>query len=98
MKKVTVTVFVMICAAAITLGLTQGFKNIREFLIGYEEVPALSTLANVANGMFTDRMEKSSADPAIILASRNTLILLVDLFSIRTNRFVKVSWILSRVN
>ena len=46
MKKVTVTALVVISAAAITLGFTSGFKNIKEFLIGYEEVPAVSTIGN----------------------------------------------------
>ena len=46
MKKVPITTFVVIFAATIVLGVTQGFKNIREFLIGYEEVPAISTTGN----------------------------------------------------
>jgi hypothetical protein len=40
-------------AAALVMGFTQGFKNIREFLIGYEEVPAVST---VASGEFSARI------------------------------------------
>jgi hypothetical protein len=58
MKRITVTVFVVLCAAAITLGVTQGFKNIKEFLIGYEEVPAVST---TGNGQFHARISNDES-------------------------------------
>ena len=53
MKKALVTAALVISAAALAVGFTQGFKNIKEFLIGYEEVPAVST---VASGEFRARI------------------------------------------
>jgi hypothetical protein len=46
MKKVSVIAFLVICVATAALGFTDGLKRIREFLIGYEEVPSISTAAN----------------------------------------------------
>jgi hypothetical protein len=53
MKKAWVIASLVISAAVLTMGFTQGFKNVREFLIGYEEVPAVST---VATGEFRSRI------------------------------------------
>jgi CHRD domain len=58
MKRIIVTAFAVISAAAITLGFTQGFKNIKEFLIGYEEVPAVST---TGNGEFRARISNDES-------------------------------------
>lgn len=46
MKKRGVLAALVIIAATATLAVTQGFKNIKELLIGYEEVPAVSTSGN----------------------------------------------------
>ena len=58
MKRLTITAIVVISAAAITLGVTQGFKNIKEFLIGYEEVPSVST---TGNGQFHARISNDES-------------------------------------
>jgi hypothetical protein len=58
MKRITVTAFVVIFAAAVALGVTEGFKNIKEFLIGYEEVPAVST---TGNGEFRARISNDES-------------------------------------
>jgi hypothetical protein len=41
--KRTVTAVVVVVAASALVAAAQGFKNIREVLIGYQEVPAVST-------------------------------------------------------
>ena len=46
MKKALVATSLVISAAALVMGFTQGFKSIREFLTGYEEVPSVSTVAS----------------------------------------------------
>ena len=53
MKKALVAASLVISTAALVTGFTQGFKSIREFLTGYEEVPAVST---VASAVFTARL------------------------------------------
>ena len=45
MKRVAIVVSLLVCAAA-AIALPQGFSLIKEFLTGYEEVPALSTPGN----------------------------------------------------
>ena len=39
MKKLSVIALVVISTSALAFGFTQGFKNIKELLIGWEEVP-----------------------------------------------------------
>ena len=46
MKKMSVIVLLVVSAAALTFGFSQGFKNVKELLIGYEEVPSVSTTGN----------------------------------------------------
>ena len=45
MKKTVIAMGLVLAAAASALAAGDGFKNIREFLSGYEEVPAVSTAA-----------------------------------------------------
>ena len=59
MKRVSVIVLVVISASVLTFGVTQGFKNIREILIGYEEVPSVST---TGNGAFNARISGDQVD------------------------------------
>jgi hypothetical protein len=54
MKKVSMIALVVLSAAALTYGLTQGFKNIKEFLTGYEETP--SAVSTTGNGTFSARI------------------------------------------
>jgi hypothetical protein len=54
MKKVSMIALVVLLAAALTYGFTQGFKNIREFLTGYEETP--SAVSTTGNGTFNARI------------------------------------------
>jgi len=56
MKKIAVLVFVLVVGSIASVALaTDGFKNVREFLIGYEEVPAVST---GASGEFRARINR----------------------------------------
>lgn len=59
MKKVSAIALVVICVATVTLAFTEGFKNIKEFLIGYEEVPSIST---EGNGQFKARINNSGTE------------------------------------
>ena len=59
MKKVIALTVLVASAAVLTLGFTEGFKNIKEFLIGYEEVPAIST---TGNGEFRARINKEETE------------------------------------
>ncbi|MGI8919855.1 MAG: CHRD domain-containing protein [Pyrinomonadaceae bacterium] len=56
MKKLSVIALVVISTSALAFGFTQGFKDIRELLIGYEEVPSVST---TGNGEFNARINKA---------------------------------------
>ena len=56
MKKVSLIALVVFSAAALTYGFTQGFKNITEILVGWEEVPSVST---TGNGEFNARINKA---------------------------------------
>lgn len=56
MKKLSIIALVVLSAAALTYGFTQGFKNIREVLVGYEEVPSVST---TGRGEFQARINKA---------------------------------------
>ena len=62
MKRVSVIVLVVLSAAALTYGFTQGFKKISEFLTGYEETP--SAVSTTGNGTFNARIsnDESSID------------------------------------
>ena len=53
MRKAAAIAALVISAAALTVGFAQGFKSISESLIGYEEVPSVST---VASGEFRARI------------------------------------------
>lgn len=57
MKRVSVIVLVVLAASVLTFGFTQGFKNIKEILIGYEEVPSVST---TGNGQFNARIKNEN--------------------------------------
>ncbi|HUE82230.1 MAG TPA: CHRD domain-containing protein [Pyrinomonadaceae bacterium] len=46
MKKLGVTLSLLVIVTASAVAFPQGFKRIKEFLTGYEEVPAVSTGAN----------------------------------------------------
>lgn len=46
MKRIGVAVCALIFIASSTIAFTDGFKRIREFLKGFEEVPAVSTVAD----------------------------------------------------
>src|SRR6266436_9409766 len=59
MKKAIALTVLVASAAVLTLGFTEGFKNIKEFLIGYEEVPAIST---TGNGEFRARINKEETE------------------------------------
>ena len=45
MKRIVVVLCLLASAAASAVNAQQGFKNIKEYLSGYEEVPAVSTSA-----------------------------------------------------
>ena len=57
MKRVSVIVLVVLSASVLTFGFTQGFKNIKEILTGYEEVPSIST---TGNGEFNARIKNEN--------------------------------------
>jgi CHRD domain len=59
MKKVSMIALVVFSAAALTYGLTQGFKNIKEFLNGYEETP--SAVSTTGNGTFNARISNDES-------------------------------------
>jgi hypothetical protein len=64
MKKIAVLVLVVGSITGVALGFHDGFKNIREFLIGYEEVPAVST---GANGEFRARINREGTEVSYTL-------------------------------
>jgi hypothetical protein len=55
MRRLGVSIAVIALVSAATVVLAQNFKQIREFLTGYEETPAVST---VAEGEFNARISK----------------------------------------
>jgi CHRD domain len=65
MKKLTALSIALISMAAVTLAFSDGFKNIKEFLIGYEEVPAVST---TGNGEFRARINRDETEIAYTLS------------------------------
>ena len=58
MRRLALSVAVVILVSVSSLAWAQGFKKISEFLIGYEEVPAIST---VASGEFNATISKDEA-------------------------------------
>jgi hypothetical protein len=56
MKRTSLLIAVVISFAALALGVTQGFKNIHEYLVGFEEVPSVST---AGRGEFRARINKA---------------------------------------
>jgi hypothetical protein len=56
MKRTSLLIAVVISFAALALGVTQGFKNIHEYLVGFEEVPSVSTSGR---GEFRARINKA---------------------------------------
>jgi hypothetical protein len=59
MKRVSVILLVLFSASVLAYGFTQGFKNVREILVGYEEVPSVST---TGNGEFNARINKAGSE------------------------------------
>ncbi len=57
MKPKKIFLGVLACAMVTGLAFAQGFKNIKEFLTGYEEVPSVST---PAGGEFTATIRKDN--------------------------------------
>ena len=57
MKKTAIVLFLSVFAAASAVALTREFKLIKEFLIGYEEVPSVST---GASGHSTPELDNTS--------------------------------------
>ena len=53
MKRKTLVLSVVACVLVAAAAFAQGFKNIKELLTGYEEVPSVST---TANGQFSARI------------------------------------------
>jgi len=68
MKKISAIALVVICVGAVTLAFAEGFRNIKEFLIGYEEVPAIST---EGNGLFKARINNNETEIAYSLSYSN---------------------------
>jgi hypothetical protein len=68
MKKGTAIALVVICVGAVSLAFADGFRNIKEFLIGYEEVPSIST---DGNGLFKARINNSETEIAYSLSYSN---------------------------
>ena len=59
MKRVSVILLVLVSASVLTYGFTQGFKNIKEFLGGYEETP--SAVSTTGNGTFNARISNDES-------------------------------------
>ena len=53
MRTKTIVLLLAACVLVSAVALAQGFRNFREFLTGYEEVPSVST---AGNGHFTARI------------------------------------------
>ena len=58
MKKAAIVICLLVLATASAVALPQGFKLIKEFLTGYEEVPAVST---GASGQFNARISNDES-------------------------------------
>lgn len=59
MKRVAVVLSLLAFATATAFALPQGFRLIKEFLNGYEEVPSVST---TGNGTFNARINKDGSE------------------------------------
>ena len=59
MKKVSAAICLVVAAGVLALGLTDGFKNIKELLTGAEEVPYVST---TADGRFEARINREETE------------------------------------
>lgn len=59
MKRVAIVVSLLAFVAASAVALPQGFKAIKEFLTGYEEVPSVST---TGNGRFNARINNDESE------------------------------------
>ena len=59
MKRIAVALCLLASAAVSAVAAQQGFKSIKEFLTGYEEVPAVSTSANA---QFDARISKDGSE------------------------------------
>ena len=59
MKRVVVVLSLLAVATASAFALPQGFKLIKEFLTGYEEVPSVST---TGNGRFNARISNDESE------------------------------------
>lgn len=59
MKRVAVVLSLLAVATASAIALPQGFKAIKEFLTGYEEVPSVST---TGNGRFNARISNDESE------------------------------------
>ena len=58
MRRLVMSLAVIVLVSASTFAFAQGFKKISEFLTGYEEVPSVST---VATGTFDARISKDES-------------------------------------
>ena len=65
MKRIGAITVLVFCVGAVTLVLAGGFKSIKEFLIGYEEVPSVST---TATGEFNARINAEETSIAYSLS------------------------------
>lgn len=68
MKRVIAIAGIVICAAVVTVGFVDGFKQIKEFLVGYEEVPSVVT---TATGEFKAEINKDETEVAYSLSYSN---------------------------
>jgi hypothetical protein len=59
MKKIGTIAVLVFCVGTVTFVLAGGFKNIKEALIGYEEVPSVST---TGNGEFNARINNAETE------------------------------------
>jgi len=59
MKRIAVALCLLASAAVSAVAAQQGFKSIKEYLTGYEEVPAVSTSANA---QFDARISKDGSE------------------------------------
>jgi hypothetical protein len=59
MKRACAVIVLVVCVAVLALGLTDGFKSIKELLSGSEEVPYVST---TASGEFQARINQAETE------------------------------------
>ena len=68
MRRLVMSVAVIVAVSASTVVLAQGFKKISEFLTGFEEVPSVST---VATGTFDAKISNDSSQIDWVLSYSN---------------------------